>query len=68
MSDLKSLHTSLLEVLISAKNELVFSRDLNDHWLQIMLNGRWASRDVRSKRPITSIDSTHSLLLRFYSH
>jgi hypothetical protein len=52
MSDPKSLNTSLLEVMISSKNEHVFIRDLSDLTLQMIFGAWWASMNVGSKRPI----------------
>jgi len=49
MSDSKSLNTSLLEVMISSKNEHVFIRDLSGHILQIIFDAWWASMNVGSK-------------------
>jgi hypothetical protein len=43
MSDSKSLNTSLLEVMITSKNEHVFIHDLSDLSLQIIFNAWWAS-------------------------
>jgi len=42
MSDSQSLNTSLLEVMISSKNERVFSRGLSDLTLQIIFDALWA--------------------------
>jgi hypothetical protein len=53
MSDTKSLNTSLLEVMISSKNERIFIRDLSNLTLQIVFDAWWASINVGSKRPIT---------------
>ena len=52
MSDTLSLNTSLLEVMISSKNERVFIRDLSDLTSQIIFDAWWASMDVGSKWPI----------------
>jgi len=52
MSGTQSLNTSLLEVMISSKNQRVFIRDLSDHTLEIIFNAWWASMNVGSKRPI----------------
>ena len=38
MSDTQSLNTSLLEVMISSKNERVFIRDLSDQTLKIIFD------------------------------
>jgi len=50
--DTQSLNTSLLEVMISWKNERVFIRDLSDLTLQIIFDAWWASMNVGSKRRI----------------
>jgi len=68
MSDTKSLNTSLLEVMISSKNERVFIRDLSDHTLQIIFDAWWASMNVGSKRPIAWNASRHEPPWRFYLH
>jgi len=49
MSDSKSLYTSLLEVLLSTKNERVFSRDLSDLTSRIIFNALWDSINATSK-------------------
>ena len=48
MSDLKSLNTSLLEVMISSKKDRVIIRDLNDITLQTIFNAWCASINVGS--------------------
>jgi hypothetical protein len=68
MSDTQSLNTSLLEVMISSKNERVFIRDLSDLILQIILDAWWASMNVGSKRPIGWNNSRHAPLWRIYFH
>ena len=68
MSDPKSLNTSLLEVMISSKNERVFIRDLSDLTLQIVFDALWASMNVASKRPVACNNSRHGPSWRFYSH
>jgi len=68
MSDTQSLNTSLLEVMISSKNDRVLIRDLSDLTLQIVFDAWWASMNVGSKRPIASNDSRHAPSWRFYSH
>jgi len=68
MWDTQSLNTSLLEVMISSKNELVFIRDLSDLILQIIFVAWWASMNVRSKRPIAWNDSRHAPGWPFYLH
>jgi len=68
MSDTQSLNTSLLEVMISSKNECVFIRDLSDLTLQIIFDAWWASMNVGSKRPIAWNNSRHGPLWRFNLH
>jgi len=68
MSDSESLNTSLVEVLISSKNQWVFIRDLSNHTLKIVLDARWASMNVGSKRPISSTSCRHAPLWWFYLH
>jgi len=68
MSDSKSLNTSLLEVLISSKNECVFIRDLSDLTLQIIFDAWWASMNVGSKRPIVRNNSRHAPSWQVYLH
>ena len=65
MSDTQSLNTSLLEVMISSKNERVFIRDLSDLTLQIIFDAWWASMNVGSKRPIAWKNSRHAPSSRF---
>src|SRR5882757_2039031 len=68
MSDTQSLTTSLLEVMISSKNERVFIRDLSDLTFQIIFDVWWASMNVGSKRPIAWNNSRHVPSWRFYLH
>jgi hypothetical protein len=68
MSDTKSLNTSLLEVMISSKNERVFIRDLSDLTLQIVFDAWWASMNVSSKQPIVWNNSRYAPSWRFYLH
>ena len=68
MSDTQSLNTSLLEVMISSKNERVFIRDLSDLTLQIIFDAWWASMNVGSKQPIAWKNSRHAPSWRFYLH
>jgi len=68
MSDTKTLNTSLLEVMISSKNECVFIRDLSDLTSQIIFDAWWASMNVGSKRPIAWNNSRHAPSWRFYLH
>jgi len=66
MSDTESLHTLLLEVMISSKNQHVFIRDWSDLTLQIIFNAWGASINVGSKRPIAWNNSRHASSWRFY--
>jgi len=68
MSDTKSLNTSLLEVMVSSKNEHVFCRDLSDLTSQIIVDAWWASMNEGSKQPIAWNDSRHAPSWRFYLH
>jgi hypothetical protein len=68
MSDYKSLNTSLLEVMISSKNERVFIRDLSDLTLPIIFDAWWASMNEGSKRPIAWNNSRHAQSWHFYLH
>jgi hypothetical protein len=52
MSDAQSWNTSLLQVMITSKNECVFIRDLSDLTVQIIFNAWWASMNVVIKRPV----------------
>jgi len=54
MPDSKSLTTSMLEVVISSKIELVFIRDLSDLTLHIIFDAWWVSMNVGLQRPIAS--------------
>jgi len=66
MSDSQSLNTSLVEVMISFKNEHVHIRDLNDVTFQILFDAWWACMNVGSKHPIVSNDSRHTPFWQFY--
>jgi len=68
MSDSQCLNTSLLEVMISSKNERVFIRDLNDLTLQIIIDAWWASMNVGSKHSIAWKNSRHAPSWQFYLH
>jgi len=68
MLDLQSLNTSLLEVIISSKNECVFIRDLSDLTLQIIFDAWWDSMHVGSNRLIAWNNSRPAPLWRFYLH
>ena len=52
MSDSKFSNPSFPEVMITSKNERVFTRGLSDLTLKIVFDGCWASMNVGSKRPI----------------
>jgi len=68
LSDTKSLNTSLLEVIISSKNEHVFVRNWSDLTLQIILDSWWASMNVGSKESIAWNASRHAPSWGFYLH
>jgi len=68
MSDLQSLNTSLLEVMISSNNECVFIRDLSVLPLQILFDAWCASMNDSSKGPIAWNSSKHEASWRFYLH
>jgi len=68
MLDSKSLNTSLLEVMITSKNERVFIRDLSNLTLQILFDALWASMNVGFKGPIAWNNSRHAPLWRFHLH
>jgi len=68
MPDSKSRNTSLLEVMISSKDERVLIRDLSDLTLQTLFDTWWASMNVGSKRPTAWNNSTHASSWRFYLH
>jgi len=68
MSDTQSLKTSLLEVMISSKNERVVIRDLSNLTLQIVFDAWWTSMNVGSKRPIAWKNSRHAPVWRFHLH
>ena len=64
--DCKSLNTSLLEVVISSKNEGFFIRDLSDLTFQITFDSWWASMNTGSKRPISWNNYRHAPSWQFY--
>jgi hypothetical protein len=68
MSDSTAINTTLLEVMISSKNERVFIRDLNDLTLQITFDTWWTSMNVDSKISIAWNNSSHAPSWRFYLH
>jgi len=68
MSDSKSLNTSLLEVMISFKNECVLIRVLGNLTLWFIFDAWWAGMNVDSKRPSAWNDTRHAPWWRFYLH
>jgi len=68
MLDSQSLNTSLLEVMISSKNEHVFIHDLNDLTLQIIFDAWWGSMNLGSKRSIAWKNSRHTPSWQFSLH
>jgi hypothetical protein len=68
MLDSKSLNTSLLKVVISSQNEIVFILYFSDLTLQIIFVALWASTNVGSMQPIALNNSRHALLWQFYLH
>jgi len=67
-SDSKCLNTSLLQVMMSSRNECVFNCDLSDLALQTIFDAWWASMNVDSKRPIAWNDSRHAPVWQFCLH
>jgi len=65
MSDWKSLHTALVEVMIPSKDKRVFIRDMSDLTLHIVIDAWWASMNVGSKRPIAWNNSRHAPWWRY---
>jgi len=68
MSELQSINTSLLEVMISSKNERVFIRNLSNLTLQIIFDNWWASMNVGSTRPIVWHNAKCARSWHFYLH
>jgi hypothetical protein len=68
MSDSKPIHTSLLEVMISLKNERVLIHDLSDLTAQIMLDVWWAPVNYGSKPPIAWNNLPHAPSWLFNLH
>jgi hypothetical protein len=66
MSDTQYLDISLLEVIISSKNERVFIRDLSDLTVQITFDAWSASMNVGSKRHVAWKNSRHAPSWQFY--
>jgi len=68
MSDSQSINTSLLEVLVSSKNECVLICNLSDHTFHFIFDAWWGSINVGSKRPLEWSKSRRALLWNFYLH
>jgi len=68
MSDSEPLNTSIIQVLISFKNECVIIRDLSSFMLKIDFDARGASMNVYSKHPIACNDSRHASAWRYHVH
>jgi hypothetical protein len=68
MSDTQSLNTSLLEVMISSKNEPAFIRDLSDLTVQIIFDTWLASMNVGSKLYIAWKNFRYAPSWRLYLH
>jgi len=68
VSDTKSLNTSLLEVMVSSKNECVLICDLSDLTLHMIFDVWWASMKVGSTLHIARNISRHAPLWRFNLH
>jgi len=66
MSDAQSLNISLLEVMISSKNECVCICDLSNFTLKMIFDAWWASMNEGSKRLIAGNNSRHALSWQFY--
>jgi hypothetical protein len=62
------LNNSLLQVIISSKNDLVFIHELSDLKLQIVSETYLASINEGSKLCIAKSNSSHALLWRFCLH
>jgi len=68
MSNSQSLNTSLLEFMMSPKNERVFIHDLSDLGLQVMFDTWWAPLNVGMESPIVWKNSRLVPSRRFYLH
>jgi len=68
MSDSQSINTSLLDVMISSKDEVVFIRNLCDLTFQIIAEAWGAWMNIDSKHPITWSNSRHASLWRLNLH
>jgi len=66
MLDSESLNTSMLEVMITSKNERVCIHDLSDLTVQMVFDTWWASMNIRSKVPPALNNSSHSSSWQFY--
>ena len=66
ISESTSLNSSLLEVVISSKNNCVSIRDLRDLTWKIIFDAWCASMNVGWKRPIAWNDSSHTPSWRFH--
>jgi len=68
MSNSKSLNTSLLDVMMSSKNEGFFICYLSNLTIHIIFDAWWVSMNVGSKCPVAWNDSRHVSSWRFYLH
>jgi len=68
VSDSQSLNTSILEVMISSKNERVFIRYFSDLTSHVVFNAWTASNNGDLKRTIASSKSRHLLWWPIYLH
>jgi len=68
LSDLKSLKTALLEVLICSKSDRVFILHLSDRILQIIFAALWTSMNVASNCHCTWNNSRQAPSWQFYLH
>jgi len=68
ISDYSHLNTSLLEVMISSKNERVFIHILSNLTLTIISGAWWISMNVGSKHWIAWNNSRQAPLWHFYLH
>jgi hypothetical protein len=68
MSDSKYLNTSLLEVIITCKNQRVLMCGLSDMTLESIFDAQWASMKEGSTWLIAWNNSRHEPWWRFYLH
>jgi len=68
LSDSQSLNTSLLDGMISSKNEQVFIHDLSDLTLEMLFDAWWASMNLDSKSLIAWNYSRHLSSWQLYLH